>query len=246
MTPTSIIDASWQLYRKHFRVFILPLALLLIAGAAAVLIGRTPYESPLTIAVVVLAMLVFSWMDGTLLILSANLLEKKSGEVQNALIHSLKILGPLVALSFITQFLISAGLVLLIIPGIALAYLLALSLPDLVLADRGLLASLGQSVRMLAKKNNLRHTILAIAVPWIFWQIVLFLSAGILIMLAGVAARSFPSLDFLASRTAFLFIIILLSSLIRPLILTYLVIVYQSLTHTNANTLTPNDLTPQP
>ncbi len=231
MTPSPIIDASWQLYRKYFRWYAIPIVLLMVSGASAVLSSNEPPSSPAEILVLILAMLIFSWMDGSFVVLAAHALQKKPGDVPGALASSLKILGPLVALSFITQFLIAGGAILLVIPGVILAYLFSLALPALVLGGHGLFASIGESARMLAQKNNLWQRILAIVAPWVFWQIVLFLGIGILVMLAGVLARAFPTeLGALASRTTFLLIIVLLSSLIRPLILTCLVMVYQSLT----------------
>lgn len=231
MTPSHIIDSSWQLYQKNFSVFLVPLGLLVLAGASAMLSSPNPSDSPTSVLTIILAMLVFSWIDGAFIVIAANLLANKSEPAQAPLVRSLKILGPLVALSFISQFLISAGIVLLIIPGIALAYLFSLALPDLVIANRGLFPSLRASVSMTIKKENLWPRVLAIAVPWIFWQVVVFLGAGILIMIAAALARAFPEpLSFLTSRSVFILSVLVISSITRPLALLCRVMVYQKIT----------------
>ena len=235
--PSTIIDASWQLYLKEFRTLLPLIILSLIPGIIGLGLAGLPRDTT-TLLLTMLVVVVYAWVEGGMTHVLGNIVLKRPAGVKDSLTRALSRLGIIFGLMFITQFFTAVGVVAFIIPGIFLGYIFSFAMPSLVLGEKNIWPSLMQSYR-LAMTKPLLQTINAVVGPWLFWQLVIFLTSGILVMLVGALERIAPGIAFgypLATARTLPFVILCIASFARPIVIACRVMVYVALHHVEERT----------
>lgn len=234
MSISELLDRSFFLYRKHFYLFVgivaLPHLVLLSLQLGAVVIrskvaGFSGWTLPWTLATMVVYVAALATSQGaTVIAVSKVHLDHQTSVAES--LRSMK--SRIVYLSLIMIGMgvgISTGFVLLIIPGIILSLMWALTIPVAVLEDKGLRDSVSRSAE-LTKGNRGRIFVIYFLFLVLTYTVYVLWEIPILILLGVFARANNPTTLPVWSQVAFPIGGFLTQCLVSPLLTIALSLVY--------------------
>jgi serine/threonine-protein kinase len=155
-----VLSLSWELYKKHRTNLIVPF---IIPGAVIsltyvwLLKPGPPWslfviEAPALIALIALAFMLNQVVAGVVIKYVGDVIEGGSPTLSSALNHVLKRMLDLIVASLLVTIIVSAGLLLLIVPGVILGIVLMLTIHAVILEGRGPIEALSRSRRLTSKR----------------------------------------------------------------------------------------------
>lgn len=150
-----VFEATGEIYKKAFGTFwIVALVLLIPAAILEAILGTDGVGGLLAAIVRIVAT---AWLAGAVIRIVQDV--QNDGQVDYTVGELLGSIWPrllaIIALEIVVGIIVGVGLLLLIVPGIILALILAVSLPALVVEDKGVFDSMSRSAE-LTKDNRMR------------------------------------------------------------------------------------------
>lgn len=178
-----VFDATGDIYKRAFGTFwIVALVLLVPAAIIQAVLGDSALAQLISNIVNWVAM---AWLVGSVIRLvqdveTDGVVDMSVGELLGSIAPKLL---PIIVLQILVSIIVGIGLILLIVPGVILALVLAVSMPSLVVEDRGIFDSMGRSAEL--TRNN-RMRILGIGLLIILIVIGVSIINGILFAISPV------------------------------------------------------------
>ena len=166
-----VFERTGEIYQRAFgTVWLVALVLLIPSAIIQIIRGEGAFGSFLGRIVQLVAA---AWLMGSVVRIVQDV--EARGDVDYTLGEFLGSVWPrllaIIVLEFIVGILVGVGLIFLIIPGIIIALVLAVSLPALVVEDRGIFDSMSRSAE-LTRDNRMRILAVGILVVLIAWGVV--------------------------------------------------------------------------
>jgi len=165
-----VFERTGDIYQKAFGTFwVVAVILLIPAAVIQIILGDDWFGSLLGEIVHVVAA---AWLMGAVIRIVQDV--EADGEVDYTVGEFLGSVWPrvlaIIVLEFIVGILIGVGLFLLIIPGIIVALVLAVSMPSLIVEERGIFDAMSRSSE-LTRDNRMRILAVGILVALIIWGV---------------------------------------------------------------------------
>ena len=212
-TPYLIIEMVWQFSQKYWRKLAI-FVIMIGASGLGLVAARDPFSSRGALLLTAVALLIFTWVDAALVLFFYQIFKGQVPRTTTTLIVGMSRLGPAFALVVITQLGIAAGLALFIIPGAWIAFITSLAFPAFILGELSVPRALRESLKLTTTHTGAMLRLLVI--PWLFWEIVTLLIAGIAYLvwttLHGASQGGDP-------QTALYFIILAAVAITRPMVI---------------------------
>ena len=204
MSPSAIISQAWQLYKRHWRHFVV-IALVFYLALAAVSVALTLALGVFGAVLGVLVSLVgVFWLQGTLTEAVADVRDGRADlSIGDTFGRVRPRLGTLLGAGLLAGLGIAAGLVLLIVPGLVLLTWWIAIVPAVVLEGRGVMASFSRSRELVRGQGwNVFGVIVLSMLIFLGASFVVGLLAGLAFVWAPDELRSFVANVVSGSLTA--------------------------------------------
>jgi len=192
LTVGEIIQNSWELCKKNWRVFGTYAILLLLPSIALTAVGFinifltanfpsfTAINNIISLALFAASLVFGFWVAVALSISIKNALENKITEWKKTMKDSLKIIWPALLITVLSSIIIGAGILLLIIPGVIFMVWYAFSFYEVIFENKKTVESLRASKNLTV--GRWWSVALRLAAPSLFY--------GLIAMLIGYALIS--------------------------------------------------------